>query len=167
MVLGRRDWLIVGGAGRCRRCHGNFGVAVASKDTQEQASSSAILEATDHQPTHQLTYPVSKVITHNHLGSRGIWGLPGGCSVTPKAQRTPRSDWDKTQQGVCGWRGYRGAGRGIYKMPLKIICSFDVLSNEEFSCFLGGKNKYSKNIFNTYISFLCIILQPYFLCTIL
>lgn len=50
------------GAGRCRRGHGNFPeqrVAVVSEDTQERASSNAILEATRNQPTHQLTYPVA------------------------------------------------------------------------------------------------------------
>lgn len=78
---------------------------------------------------------------------------------------------DKTQRGVCGrllGGGVPGAkGKGFIKLPLKFISSFDVLSNEELSCCFGGENKYSKNVFNTYISFLCITLQYYFLCTIL
>lgn len=81
---------------------------------------------------------------------------------------------DKTQRGVFrrllggGVPGARGGGGGFIKLPLKFICSFDVLSNEELSCCFGGENKYSKNVFNTYISFLCITLQYYyFLCTIL
>lgn len=83
---------------------------------------------------------------------------------------------DKAQRGVCGRLlevafqagvGGVGVGAGFIKLPLKFICSFDVLSNEELSCCFGGGKKYSKNVFNTYISFLCTTLQYYFLCTIL
>lgn len=59
------------------------------------------------------------------------------------------------------------AGSVFIKLPLKFICCFDVLSKEELSCCFGGEKKYSKNVFNTYISFLYTTLQYYFLCTIL
>lgn len=76
-------------------------VAVAFKDTQAKASLSVILDATGNQPTHILTYLVSKAVLSHHLGSRSIWGLPGGQAVTAKAQWKPGSDRDKTQQDVC------------------------------------------------------------------
>lgn len=76
---------------------------MAFKDTQAKASMSVILDATGNQPTHILTYLVSKAVTPHHLASRGIWGPPRRPrAVTAKARWTPPSDTDKTQQGAGG-----------------------------------------------------------------
>lgn len=49
---------------------------MAFKDTQAKASVNVILDATGNQPTHILTYLVSKAVTPHHLASRDIWGPP-------------------------------------------------------------------------------------------
>lgn len=111
---------------------------MASEHTQERASSNAVLEATNNQPTLQLTYPVA---------SCSVGG--GGTSLRPlplkHSGRLEATGWGvvaKTQRDVCGrllGGGVPGArGKEFIKLPLKFICSFDVLTNEELSCCFGG-----------------------------